>query len=136
MIRLDETSVCDSLRFKDGQCLCVHHNLTGKCFPLQPPLFCMPFIFTTLIITEKKYHKTKYKVKTSMCHGITESDKSDQSVALTINKKAHLNRANIFESDIFLYYRRVRYEKTTNPMICLADLSLIKKNTIFEVMLY
>lgn len=64
------------------------------------------------------------------------SDKSDQPVALKINKKANLNRANIFESDIFLYYRRVQYEKTTNPMICLAYLSLIKKNTIFEVMLY
>lgn len=53
------------------------------------------------------------------------SDKSDQPVALKINKKANLNRANIFESDIFLYYRRVQYEKTTNPMIYLAYLSLI-----------
>lgn len=49
-------------------------------------------------------------------------------MALKINKKkANLNRANILESDIFLYYRRVQYEKTTNPMICLAYLSLIKK---------
>lgn len=64
----------------------------------------------------KKHLKTKLKL---------QSDKSDQSVALKINKKANLNRANIFESDIFLYYRRVQYEKTTNPMICLAYLSLI-----------